>query len=148
MVFKSIVVATDGSKFSEDAVKYAAKLAKGTGAKLTVVHVVNVQGYIEVMWHDMKKEYEKHADKVLEELKERCDVLAPELCEIEVEYVVKEGIPYRKIVETAKEKNADIIILGSHGHSTLEKILLGSVAERVIGISPVPVMVVPPKDNS
>ena len=144
MVFKSIVVATDGSKFSEEALKYAANLARETKAKLTVVHVVNVQGYIEVMWHDMKKKYVEDAERIMAELKERCNN-AVDLSDIEVDFVVKEGIPYKRIVETAKEKEADVIILGSHGHSALEKILLGSVAERVIGISPVPVMVVPPK---
>ena len=45
--FKHILVATDGSKFSEEAVKYAVKLARETGVKLTVLHVANVQGYID-----------------------------------------------------------------------------------------------------
>jgi len=61
-----------------------------------------------------------------------------------VDTLLEEGVPYLKIVEAAKRLHCDLIVLGSHGHSGIEKILLGSVAERVIGISPVPVMVVPP----
>jgi nucleotide-binding universal stress UspA family protein len=87
----------------------------------------------------MKKRYRDEGEKVLEEVKEHCDLEG-----IDAETLLEEGVPYLKIVEAAKRLHCDLIILGSHGHSGLEKILLGSVAERVIGISPVPVMVVPP----
>lgn len=138
-IYSHILVATDGSKFSEAAVCYAARLAKATGAKLTIIHVANVHGYVEVLWHDMKKRYRDEGEKVLEEVKELCDLEG-----VDAETLLEEGVPYLKIVEAAKRLHCDLIILGSHGHSGLEKILLGSVAERVIGISPVPVMVVPP----
>jgi nucleotide-binding universal stress UspA family protein len=138
-IYSHILVATDGSKFSEAAVCYAMRLAKATGAKLTIIHVANVHGYVEVLWHDMKKRYRDEGEKVLEEVKEHCDLEG-----IDAETLLEEGVPYLKIVEAAKRLHCDLIILGSHGHSGLEKILLGSVAERVIGISPVPVMVVPP----
>jgi nucleotide-binding universal stress UspA family protein len=138
-VYSHILVATDGSRFSEAAVCYAMRLAKATKARLTIIHVANVHGYVEVLWHDMKKRYREEGEKVLEDVKRRCK------CEdIEVETLLEEGAPYLKIVEAAKRRRCDLIILGSHGHSGLEKMLLGSVAERVIGISPVPVMVVPP----
>jgi len=139
MGFRHILVATDGSKFSEAAVCYAMKLAREHEAKLTIIHVANVHGYLEVLWHDMKNRYRKEGLRVLEAVKEHCQVEG-----IEVETVLEEGVPYVKIVEAAKRLDCDLIILGSHGHSGLEKIFLGSVAERVIGISPVPVMVVPP----
>ncbi len=138
--FKHILVATNGSKFSEEAVKYAVKLARETGVKLTVLHVANVQGYIEVMWHDMKKRYMDEAEMIMKKLREELNF------DDNVNFIIKEGIPYRKIVETAYELGCDLIVLGSHGHSSLEKILLGSVAERVIGISHIPVMIVPPRE--
>ena len=138
-LYSHILVATDGSKFSEAAVCYAVRLAKETEAKLTIIHVANVHGYVEVLWHDMKRRYRKEGERVLEEVKERCDLEG-----IDAETLLEEGVPYLKIVEAAKRLHCDLIILGSHGHSGLEKILLGSVVERVIGISPVPVMVVPP----
>ncbi|WP_456475439.1 universal stress protein [Candidatus Pyrohabitans sp.] len=138
-IYSHILVATDGSKFSEAAVCYAMRLARATKAKLTIIHVANVHGYVEVLWHDMKKRYREEGEKVLEEVKEHCDLEG-----IEAEALLEEGVPYLKIVEAAKRLHCDLIVLGSHGHSGLEKILLGSVAERVIGISPVPVVVVPP----
>ncbi len=139
--FKHILVATDGSKFSEEAVEYATFLARETGAKLTVLHVANVQGYIEVMWHDMKKRYAEEAEVIIEKVKEDVNFDG-----IDVNFIVREGAPYIQIVNAAKELKCDLIVLGSHGHSGLEKILLGSVAERVTGISPVPVMIVPPRE--
>ncbi len=139
MLFRHILVATDGSRFSEAAVCYAMRLARESGAKLTIIHVANVQGYVEVLWHDMKKRYREEGQRVLEAAKEHCQMEG-----IEAETLLEEGVPYQKIVEAAKRLDCDLIILGSHGHSGLEKIFLGSVAERVVGISPVPVMVVPP----
>jgi nucleotide-binding universal stress UspA family protein len=138
MVYSHILVATDGSKFSEAAVCYSMRLAKDTKAKLTVIHVANVHGYVEVLWHDMKKKYREEGEKVLREVKEHCMLEG-----VDAELILKEGVPYLKIIETAKQLHCDLIVLGSHGHTGLEKILLGSVAERVIGISPVPVVVVP-----
>ncbi len=139
MAFKHILVATDGSKFSEAAVCYAIRLAKENGAKITIIHVANVHGYVEVLWHDMKKRYREEGEKVLRDVQEHCNLEG-----VEADTLLEEGVPYLKIVEAAKKLHCDLIVLGSHGHSGLEKILLGSVAERVIGISPVPVMVVPP----
>ncbi|NOZ58574.1 MAG: universal stress protein [Euryarchaeota archaeon] len=138
--YSHILVATDGSRFSEAAVCYAMHLAKQSGARLTIIHVANVHGYVEVLWHDMKRKYREEGMRVLEEVREHCSLEG-----IEAETLLEEGVPYLKIVEAAKRLNCDLIILGSHGHSGLEKMLLGSVAERVIGISPVPVMVVPPE---
>ena len=138
MVYSHILVATDGSRFSEAAVCYAMRLAKETKAKLTVIHVANVHGYVEVLWHDMKKKYRVEGERVLKEVKEHCNLEG-----VHAEMLLEEGVPYVKIVEAAKRLHCDLIVLGSHGHSGLEKIFLGSVAERVIGISPVPVVVVP-----
>ncbi|WP_457555966.1 universal stress protein [Candidatus Pyrohabitans sp.] len=138
-LYSHILVATDGSSFSEAAVCYAMRLAKATGARLTIIHVANVHGYVEVLWHDMRRRYREEGEKVLEEVREHCSIEG-----IEADTLLEEGAPYLKIVEAARRLSCDLIILGSHGHSGLEKLLLGSVTERVIGISPVPVVVVPP----
>jgi nucleotide-binding universal stress UspA family protein len=138
-IYSHILVATDGSKYSEPAVCYAMRLAKESNAKLTILHVANVHGYVEVLWHDMKKKYKNEGERVLEEIREHC-----ENSDVKAETLLEEGVPYLKIVEAAKKLHCDLIVMGSHGHSGLEKILLGSVAERVIGISPVPVVIVPP----
>lgn len=138
MVYRHILVATDGSKFSEAAVCYAMRLAKDTKAKLTVIHVANVHGYVEVLWHDMKKKYREEGEQVLKNVRDHCKLEG-----IQAEMLLEQGVPYLKIVEAAKRLHCDLIVLGSHGHSGLEKIFLGSVAERVIGISPVPVVIVP-----
>ncbi|MEF9438675.1 MAG: universal stress protein, partial [Candidatus Mariimomonas ferrooxydans] len=65
-----------------------------------------------------------------------------EASHIKAETVVKEGESYQKIVEVAEEKGADVIFMGSHGRTGLEKLIMGSITEKVIGYAPCPVMVV------
>jgi nucleotide-binding universal stress UspA family protein len=61
---------------------------------------------------------------------------------IHIEGIAVKGKPYEAIIETAKQKRADLIIMGSHGRTGLERLLMGSVTERVIGHSEVAVLVV------
>jgi nucleotide-binding universal stress UspA family protein len=67
-----------------------------------------------------------------------------ETFDVKIETIVREGEAYEKIVETAEEKNADMIFMGSHGRTGLKKLVMGSVTEKVIGFSACPVMVVKP----
>lgn len=59
---------------------------------------------------------------------------------IHAESIVEKGIPFVEIIKTAKEKRIDLIVMGTHGRTGLEHILIGSVAERVIQKAPCPVL--------
>jgi nucleotide-binding universal stress UspA family protein len=142
--FKSIVVATDGSMASLAASSEAIGIAKRNGSKLTVLAVVpaDIAMPTDVDFSAIERDRlsdqemqmaEKHAKAVKESAqKEGVDVHA----------FVMTGRPADAIIETAKEQNADLIVVGSHGRTGLTKLLMGSVAERVIVLASCAVLVV------
>lgn len=142
--YKNILVATDGSEYSMDAVKHAVSIAKATGAKLTVLYVVST--FVEPRrsapaYNGLKKIFREEGKKAVEKAKEIAKQEG-----IGAEAKILEGIPFEVIVEAAKEEKADLIVMGSHGHTGINKVLLGSVAERVIRRAPCAVTVVRRKE--
>jgi hypothetical protein len=127
---KRILLATDGSAHSAAAAGTAGHLAKRFNLPLTVVSVVSSS-------HSETRRAE--AQQAVDAEVQRMQTLGPA-----VEGRLLEGRPDEAIVRAAEEAGADLIILGSHGRTGLAKVLLGSVAERVIGQAPCPVLVVKP----
>lgn len=127
---KRILLATDGSEHSEAAAGAAGHLAKQAGLPVTVVSVVTGS-------HSAARraEAERAVAGKVERLKEMG---------VAAEGRVIEGRPDEAIVKAAEDAGADLIVMGSHGRTGLTKILLGSVAERVIGQTTAPVLVVKP----
>ncbi len=122
---RNILIATDGSKYSEKAVLEAVGIAKRSGATLIGISVA-------------------HNDVGLNEAEEHVRPVK-EIAEkegLKVEALSLKGIPYEVIVNTAKQRNADIIVVGSHGRTGMERLLMGSVTERVIGFAECAVLVV------
>jgi nucleotide-binding universal stress UspA family protein len=145
--FRSIVVATDGSRHSASAVDEAVGLAKRNGSALTVVSVVPSEiatsadvdftmNQNELIAEREMREAEKNA-KTAKEAALKAGVAAKAF--------ILSGKPADAIIETAKDAQADLIVVGSHGRTGLEKLLMGSVAERVIVLSSCPVLVVKTK---
>lgn len=122
---RHVLIATDGSPYSEAAASEALGIAKRCGSPLTVVSVASSPEEMAAAERNVKS-----VSAVAE--KE----------EIRVEEVVTIGKAYQAIVDTAQQKGADIIVVGSHGRTGLERLLMGSVTERVIGHSTVAVLVV------
>ncbi len=141
--FKNILVATDGSKYSVAAASHAIGLAKRNGADLTVVSVVpselltptDIEFTISQREHIVEQEMQV-AEKNAKAVKE-----AAQKEGVAVKAFVLSGKPSEAIVQTAQEKNAGLIVLGSHGRTGVEKFLMGSVAERVIVLAACPVLV-------
>ena len=135
--FKRILVATDGSEFSEAALEYAIDLAKKNYAELFIVYVVPLAP-LGSAWEDdrIREKLRQEGEEILKKAKEKVKRKG-RMAEI----ILKEGVPSEEILKTAKEKNVDLIVMGSHGRTKLQKIILGSVAERVIGGAHCPVMV-------
>jgi nucleotide-binding universal stress UspA family protein len=127
---KRILLATDGSSHSEAAASAVGHLAKQAGLPVTVVSVVTGS-------HNAARRQEAQeavASKVV-----RLKNLG-----VEAEGKVVEGRPDEAIVKAAEDIGADLIVMGSHGRTGLVKVLLGSVAERVIGQANCAVLVVKP----
>jgi len=142
--FKSVLVATDGSRYSAAAASEAIGIAKLNSSKLTVISVVPSEfmpptdiemaiGQRELITEKEMKEAEKNAKSVKD---------GAQNAGVAVQAFVMSGKPSDAIIETAKEKSADLIVLGSHGRTGLEKLLMGSVAERVIVLASSAVLVV------
>ncbi len=126
---KRILAATDGSKPGEAAVKQAINMTTACGGTLTVLSAVVPHG---------PASYRKEAEKAVEKARK-----AAEKAGLEAETIVREGQPHEVIVETSREKKAGLIVMGSVGKTGLDRLLIGSVAERVIGHAPCAVLVVP-----
>ena len=141
---RHILVATDGSKYGDAAAAEAIGMAKQLGSRLTVLSVVHSESMSPMdivssqMQRDLIAEKEmKEAEQNVKKVKE-----AALKAGIKTDGLIMGGKPSEAIIQTAKDKRADLIVLGSHGKTGVEKLLTGSVAERVIVLSSCPVLVV------
>jgi|SRR5579864_2780400 len=135
-----ILVATDFSDFSEAALAYGRTLARTFGARLHLVHVaeellainVGMEGYITDMsaWQrDLEAAARKQLDERLAGSGDRGIVLTS-------------NAPARAIVDYAKQANIDLIVIGTHGRGAVARLVMGSVAERVVRTASCPVLTV------
>ena len=136
-MYKNIVLAYDGSKFSNKALQEAVSIAKSSGGSLLILSIVDITDEFESeapgLTDKMTEKLLKSAQKALEKA-----VAAKVKAKVEVHV----GDAYEMIVEIARKKKADIIVMGSHGRTGLTRLLMGSVTSRVIGHAPCSVLVV------
>lgn len=122
---RNVLIATDGSKYSDAAASEALGIAKRCGSSLVVISVASSDTEIASAGDNV--------NKVIE---------AAEREAIKAKPVVTAGKPYEAIIETSKQEKADLIVVGSHGRTGLARLLMGSVTERVIGHTEAAVLVV------
>jgi nucleotide-binding universal stress UspA family protein len=140
----NVVVPTDGTDLSAKAAAFAVKLAKKMGAKVTAVSVTTPAESITVGEAQMVKnppEYEKQAASQAANMLGVIAKLAKEegvACET---VHVRDALPWHGIIETAKSKGADIIVMASHGRRGLSAMLLGSETQKVVNHSHIPVLI-------
>ena len=163
---KKILYATDLSENARYAFAYAVSLADLYNAGITMIHVLpevpamldqTVIGYIsEERWQKIKSEQMDEAKEALigkrrEHLaiKEALHQFSEDVKQQQKgdgfttdDIIVKRGNPVEEIIKSAEESNCDLIVMGTHGHGTLEDVMLGSTARRVIRRSKIPVLVV------
>lgn len=138
MRVEHILVPTDFGDSSSRAEALAIELAAKLGARVTLMHVWNVPApsYAEALTWPVDK-VEAAARESLAAAVARWKEKHPN-----VEGVLAAGYPSDCIVETAKTANVDMIVMGTHGRRGVSRILLGSVAEKVVRLAPVPVLTV------
>jgi len=145
-MFKHILIPTDGSDTAKKAVRSGVALAAEIGAKVTgycaqepvPTHIYG-EGY--VADKQMVAEFEKRAGEFARKAAgevEKAAKAAGVPCSV---LVTKGAVPYRAIIDAAKEKDCDAIFMASHGHRGLAKLFLGSVTQEVLTHSKVPVLV-------
>jgi len=143
MQIKTILFPTDFSSGARAAMDYALSLAKDYQAKLILLYVIQDISIAE--WYipstlsvadlvdDMQKNAWKEMDKWAAETAGRVK---------DVEKLVERGVPFVEIIRTAKEKKADMIVIGTHGRTGIDHMLFGSTAEKVVRKAPCPVLTV------
>ena len=161
---KKILYATDLSETAVHAFSYAVSLASMYGASITILHVLAEfpgEDFILNMidtdtWKQIKtRNYSDAREKLMSEKRDRVvmkEVLkafseevkanAENLDFVTDEILIKNGAPADIIVQTAKEQNCDLIVMGTHGQGVIADVLIGSTAKRVVKQSPVPVMII------
>jgi nucleotide-binding universal stress UspA family protein len=138
MTLKHILVPTDFSEASDRAVAMALELARAFDARVTLLHVWSIPtlGYAEALTWPID-EMEQAAKKALDGALASTSKLYAK-----TEALLRQGIEWKQIVETAKERGCDLVVMGTHGRRGLPRLVLGSVAEKVVRLSPVPVVTV------
>ena len=139
MAFEKILVPTDGSEFTKAAASKAMDLAEMTNGTITVLYVIDQTLFMNVpmdsaissVYAALKKEGQDAVSAIAKMCEDR---------NIKVNTEVADGHPVKIILETAK--NYDLVVMGTLGRTGVSKLLMGSVAERVVRQSTGPVMVV------
>jgi nucleotide-binding universal stress UspA family protein len=144
-MFKHILLATDGSEASAHAAALAVGLARTHGAKLTALYVADPYPYLGV-GEVNPMGYQAYA-AAGQQLAAQAHAQAESLCEkggapvaLQARFV-EDVTATSGIIQTATTDGADLIVLGSHGRSGIARLMLGSVATKVVAESPVPVLV-------
>ena len=139
-MYDCILVPTDGSPEVERALEYAFDLARSHDATVRAIYVVDVAGYgnlpMEAALEGVSGALHEEGEKAIGRVEE----LAPD--DVEVETKVLEGSPSRVIVDQARPGECDLVVMGTHGRAGINRLLLGSVTERVVRRAPVPVLAV------
>jgi len=144
-MFKHILIATDGSAASEHAAQMAVSLARVHGARLVALYVADPYPYLGVGEVNPMgyQAYAAAAQEAAAQAHARVDALcragAPAV-PLEVR-LVEDVTASSGIVQTAKELGVDLIVIGSHGRSGISRLMLGSVANKVVAESAIPVLV-------
>jgi nucleotide-binding universal stress UspA family protein len=161
---KKILYATDLSETAVHAFSYAVSLANMYGAGITILHVLAEfpgEKFILNMintdtWKEIKaRHYSEARDEligkkkdrialkeVLQAFSEEANAGAGEQTFVTDEIFIKPGAPAETIVQTAKERDCDLIVMGTHGHGAIADVLIGSTARWVVKHSPIPVLVI------
>lgn len=146
---KTIVAAVDFSNATAGVLQMAGKLAKAFGAQLRLLHVVEPEpsytayGFTPDEFpalHAYQEEAKRRAASKLDDLLKSIVGNLPDATS-----QIAEGSPLHSLLDYVKETNADMVVLGSHGHGVIASLLLGSVAEGMIRKATVPTVIVPAK---
>jgi len=142
---KKIMVAVDFSEFSNKITDHAGRLAEDLGAELIFVNVINQRDI------DMVNQITIQTDKIslkdyinglIDDRTEQMQRLLKETncSRIPHRFLIKKGVPFAELIETAKAEKVDMVVMGTKGRSNIAGILFGSQAEKMFRHCPVPLL--------
>ncbi len=140
-MYDRILVPTDGSAETGRVVAHAAELAEAHGAELHAMYVINSATFaslpMETSWEGISDMLEEEGQSALADVRQFAAGY-----DVTLETHLVEGPPNKEIVRYAERGDFDLIVMGTHGRGGIDRLLLGSVAERVVRASTVPVLTV------
>ena len=140
-VINTILLPTDGSENSQYAINQTIEIARPTEARVHVLSVAPEYGS-EQTQDQLRADREEGAETAVVEAKEMLDGAG-----VETTTAIRDGMTHNKITEYVDDHDIDMIVMGTHGRSGLKRALVGSVAEKTMRNSPIPVVMVPPGEQ-
>ncbi len=146
---RRILITTDFSDCSKEALQHAIYLARQLDAELYLLHVFEPPVYTQSNLPTLHPSVRQWIDDLRMAESRKFDAMAKEVGQegIKLNPLFKEGTPFITVLQTAEAIQADLIVLGTHGRTGLDRLLMGSVAERVVRQAPCPVFIVRPKGH-
>ncbi|MEP6606424.1 MAG: universal stress protein [Nitrosospira sp.] len=144
-LIRKIILATDFSEASQNAVRYAVWMAKSLHAELKLLHVFEPNGWVVPSPYYFTPGFEQWVDASLEKTRQKGKESLEELAEsldMQVETIFAEGGTGKEIVRIATEHRVDLLILGTHGYTGWNHLTIGSIAEFVVRHAACPVLTV------
>jgi nucleotide-binding universal stress UspA family protein len=145
MTYRKILLPLDGSELAEEALEAAVPLARGFGAPVLLLGVLDLTaGMYDVYSEafspvDLRTQLEGFLDQALGRAQKKLEAQG-----VRVSRSLRVGVPHEEIGALAQEEGVDLIVMTTHGRRGISHFLLGSVTERVIRTAPCPVLAVPP----
>lgn len=144
-MYQQILIPTDGSDGAKNAVYEGIRLAELTGATVHGLYVIDTRDYNtlpESKWLTLEDELEATGETALEAVRTETDAVG-----VDVETTIAKGIPHEEILHYADDHNVDLIVMGTHGRTGFNRFLLGSVTEKIIRQTPIPIHIVRINDD-
>jgi nucleotide-binding universal stress UspA family protein len=143
MIAQHILVPLDFSEPSNQALDYALELASKLGARLTLVHVFQTPSVgtpaLEPSLATYFQQLELEATQTMDDHAQRGRAAG-----LAADGIIMHGVPFQQIINLARARHVDLIVMGTHGRTGLQHFVLGSVAEKVVRLAPCPVLVTRP----
>ncbi|SEH17848.1 Nucleotide-binding universal stress protein, UspA family [Natronorubrum sediminis] len=144
-MYDTILFPTDGSDLSKQGIDHAVDLAQTYDAPLHTVFVVDQTTYAglpnDIERESIQNQLREAGSRSFEMLESAADDAG-----VTLSSAVLSGVPHEQIIEYAESNGVDLIVMGTHGRSGFDRVLLGSTTEKVLRLSPVPVHCVPRND--
>ena len=145
-MFQKILVPLDFSEFTDEIVNVAVQLAHKFGSTLHLLHVIPNMDYFTPYESFLSAESLVRIQRDIEkEVGKDMDAITTKIADIPTKKAVHTGVAFVEIVDYVRAEKIDLVVMGTHGRGGLEHILLGSVAEKVLHNTRVPVIIVTSK---
>jgi nucleotide-binding universal stress UspA family protein len=140
-MYDNLLLPTDGSDAMQGVIEHAVELAAEHDARLHTLYVANTASLSDLPadagWENITESLHQEGENALARVTDYAEGYS-----VTVETEVREGAPAKEVIQYADHHDCDIVVMGTHGRSGVDRLLLGSVAEKVVRSSTVPVLTI------